>query len=245
MYKRIIKGVPRYIFKNEKEFRSTFPDAELIQDWREGEENDWVVTDDNKITQILKRKTMKNTHIRAYDSYFVTLLGPCFASGKMQGPPKKDFHTFRKKDVEEKKLSWREIRFVKMVAHGENPTQAYLECFETNNKETAKVKTSILLRQTRIKKEVEKEVEELLTDIGVDKRWTLERAKEIIENEETSDAVKIRALENFMKIQSLYPKERRSEQLLLGQAFTGFSKEEIMELSGAKVEEIERGKEED
>jgi len=104
MYKRIIKGVPRYIFKNEKEFRSTFPDAELIQDWREGEENDWVVTDDNKITQILKRKTMKNTHIRAYDSYFVTLLGPCFASGKMQGPPKKDFHTFRKKDVEEKKL---------------------------------------------------------------------------------------------------------------------------------------------
>ena len=55
MYKRIIKGVPRYIFKNEKEFRSTFPDAELIQDWREGEENDWVVTDDNKITQILNR----------------------------------------------------------------------------------------------------------------------------------------------------------------------------------------------
>ena len=68
MYKRIIKGVPRYVFKNEKEFRSTFPDAELIQDWREGEENDWVVTDDNKITQILKRKTMKNTHIRAYDN---------------------------------------------------------------------------------------------------------------------------------------------------------------------------------
>ena len=48
-----------------------------------------------------------------------------------------------------------------------------------------------------------------------------------------------------MKIQSLYPKERRSEQLLLGQAFTGFSKEEIMELSGAKVKVIEHGKEED
>ena len=56
MHKRIIKGVPRYVFKDEKEFRSIFPDAALVEDWRKGQENDWVLTDDNQVTQILKLK---------------------------------------------------------------------------------------------------------------------------------------------------------------------------------------------
>ena len=59
----------------------------------------------------------------------------------------------------------------------------------------------------------------------------------------TSDAVKLRALENFMKIQSMYPKEKKTDQLLLGQAFTGFSKDEILEMS--KVNLIESGEKED
>ena len=141
----------------------------------------------------------------------------------------------KRTNVEEKPLTWREIRFVKMIAHGEKPMQAYLDCFETNNEKTAKIKSSVLLKQTRIKQEVEKEIEELLSDIGIDKRWTLEQAKNIVENDETSDAVKLRALENFMKIQSMYPKEKKSESLLLGQAFTGFSKEEILEMSTMKL----------
>ena len=130
-----------------------------------------------------------------------------------------------------------------MIAHGENPLQAYLESFETNNEQTAKVKSSLLLKQTRIKQEVEKEIEQLLSDIGVDKRWTLEHAKSIVENPDTTDAVKLRALENFMKIQSMYPKEKKSEQLLLGQAFTGFSKDEILQMS--KVNLIESESKED
>jgi hypothetical protein len=162
----------------------------------------------------------------------------------MGGEPKKDYHSFMKRtNVEEKPLTWREIRFVNMIAHGEQPMQAYLDCFETNNEKTAKIKSSVLLKQTRIKQEVEKEIEELLSDIGIDKRWTLEQAKNIVENDETSDAVKLRALENFMKIQSMYPKEKKSESLLLGQAFTGFSKEEILEMSTMKL--IKDGKEED
>ena len=130
-----------------------------------------------------------------------------------------------------------------MIAHGENPLQTYLESFETNNEQTAKVKSSLLLKQTRIKQEVEKEIEQLLSDIGVDKRWTLEHAKSIVENPDTTDAVKLRALENFMKIQSMYPKEKKSEQLLLGQAFTGFSKDEILQMS--KVNLIESESKED
>ena len=90
---------------------------------------------------------------------------------------------------------------------------------------------------------MEKEIEQLLSDIGVDKRWTLEHAKSIVENPDTTDAVKLRALENFMKIQSMYPKEKKSEQLLLGQAFTGFSKDEILQMS--KVNLIESESKED
>ena len=46
-----------------------------------------------------------------------------------------------------------------------------------------------------------------------------------------------------MKIQSMYPKEKKSEQLLLGQAFTGFSKDEILQMS--KVNLIESESKED
>ena len=46
-----------------------------------------------------------------------------------------------------------------------------------------------------------------------------------------------------MKIQIMYAKKKKSEQLLLGQAFTGFSKEEILQLSGVK--QIESGEQED
>lgn len=244
MYKRVIKGIPRYVFKNEEEFKKSFPDTEVIKDWREGEENDWVLTDDGKVTQILRRKKMKNTTLKAVDDYYITLLGPCFRSGNLKGEPKKDYNSFgKRKNIEDKPLTWREIRFVKMIAHGENPLQAYLESFETNNEQTAKVKSSLLLKQTRIKQEVEKEIEQLLSDIGVDKRWTLEHAKSIVENPDTTDAVKLRALENFMKIQSMYPKEKKSEQLLLGQAFTGFSKDEILQMS--KVNLIESESKED
>ena len=244
MHKRIIKGIPRYVFDSEKEFLDMFPDAKLIADWRKAEVNDWVLTDDNKVTQILNKKTMKNSTIKAYDDYFVTLLGPTFASSKMEGTPKKDYNSFSKrKDIEEKPLTWREIRFVKMIAHGENPLQAYLDSFETNNQQTAKVKSSLLLKQTRIKQEVEKEIEGILNEIGIDKKWTLEKARDIVDNPDTSDAVKLRALENFMKIQSMYPKEKKNESLLLGQAFTGFSKEEILEMSNMKL--IDDGKKED
>ena len=60
MHKRVIKGVPRYVFKDENEFREMFPDEKLVKDWREAEESDWVLTDDNQVTQILKKKQMKN-----------------------------------------------------------------------------------------------------------------------------------------------------------------------------------------
>ena len=77
---------------------------------------------------------MKNTTLKAIDDYYITLLGPCFRSGTIKGAPKKDYNSFgKRKNIEDKPLTWREIRFVKMIAHGENPLQAYLESFETNN----------------------------------------------------------------------------------------------------------------
>jgi len=41
----------------------------------------------------------------------------------------------------------------------------------------------------------------------------------------------------------MYPKEKRLEQLLLGQAFTGIRKDEILQLSGVK--KIESGEQKD
>ena len=65
MYKRVIKGIPRYVFKNEEEFKKSFPDTEVIKDWREGEENDWVLTDDGKVTRYYEERKNEEHYLES------------------------------------------------------------------------------------------------------------------------------------------------------------------------------------
>ena len=54
-----IKGKPNYLFDNLEEYQAFgFTDA-VLDDWRDGNEGDWVYTDDRYICQILKKKCGK------------------------------------------------------------------------------------------------------------------------------------------------------------------------------------------
>ena len=63
------------------------------------------------------------------------------------------------------KITPREKNFAKMVAMGSDPTQAYLNCYETNNYDYAHSSALALLRRKRVTTMVEKEVELLLEQL--------------------------------------------------------------------------------
>jgi len=52
-YKKI-KGNRHYIYDDISEFSSEHPDETLVENWRDGKENDWVKSDDDRIIQLLK-----------------------------------------------------------------------------------------------------------------------------------------------------------------------------------------------
>ena len=56
MDSRSIKGVKHLVFTDKKEYYSHFGKSAPapVEDWREGEEKDWVVGDDGGVVQLLK-----------------------------------------------------------------------------------------------------------------------------------------------------------------------------------------------
>ena len=72
-----------------------------------------------------------------------------------------------------------------------------------------------------------KEVEELMNDLGITKTYLLEQAKEVVDKSDARDADKLRALETLMKISGLLSTEKKTDSVALIQEFTGFSRDKL------------------
>ena len=88
---------------------------------------------------------------------------------------------------------------------------------------------------------MDKEIEELMADVGITKRYLLESTKDVVDKTDVKDNDKLRALETLMKISGMLNTEKKSESIALIQEFTGFSKEKLKAfeqgmLSGKKKE---------
>ena len=74
---------------------------------------------------------------------------------------------------------------------------------------------------------VNKEIEEILDDLGISKTYLLEQAKDIVDKKDARDSDKLRALETLMKIAGLLSTEKKTESLALIQEFKGFSQDKL------------------
>ena len=79
----------------------------------------------------------------------------------------------------------------------------------------------------RDRDQVDKEIEELMADVGITKRYLLESTKDVVDKTDVKDNDKLRALETLMKISGMLNTEKKSESIALIQEFTGFSKEKL------------------
>ena len=230
---RTIKGVKHYAYESEEEFRKAHPDTPLITDWKQAEEGDWCVSDDGKIVQILKKGCFVDKKKRDND-YIRTVIGMFNHRGSSPfvGTVKDEIYRFTKKTGYQVKtggyLTDAKKSFAKYVAHGMDPVKAYQKAFpNTKSGEHAEKRSTLLLKNKTVRQAVDKEIENLMSEVGITKRYLLETTKDVIDKIDVRDNDKLRAIETLMKISGLLSTEKKVDSVALIQEFSGFSREKL------------------
>ena len=229
---RKIKGVTHYAYESELEFRTAHPKEKLIKDWREAKQGEWCLADDGKIVQILLKNTMKGNKIK--EKYIRTVIGMITVrkSTTLVGDITDSLYRFVKRHSYDSRLHGGMTKqkkiFSKYIAMGLDPESAYIKAYpKTTNSEDARRKSKLLLKSKSVRNQVDKEIEELMADVGITKRYLLESTKDVVDKTDVKDNDKLRALETLMKISGMLNTEKKSESIALIQEFTGFSKEKL------------------
>ena len=230
---RTIKGVKHYAYESEEEFRKAHPDTPLITDWKQAEEGDWCVSDDGKIVQILKKGCFVDKKKRDND-YVRTVIGMFNHRGSSPfvGTIKDEIYRFTKKAGYQVKtggyLTEAKKNFAKYVAHGMDPVEAYQKAFpKTTSLDHAERRSTLLLKNKTVRQAVDKEIENLMSEVGITKRYLLETTKDVIDKIDVRDNDKLRAIETLMKISGLLSTEKKVDSVALIQEFSGFTREKL------------------
>ena len=230
---RTIKGVKHYAYESEEEFRKAHPDTPLITDWKQAEEGDWCVSDDDKIVQILKKGCFVDKKKRD-NNYIRTVIGMFNHRGSSPfvGTIKDEIYRFTKKTGYQVKtggyLTDAKRHFAKYVAHGMDPVEAYQKAFpKTTSLDHAERRSTLLLKNKTVRQAVDKEIESLMSEVGITKRYLLETTKDVIDKIDVRDNDKLRAIETLMKISGLLSTEKKVDSVALIQEFSGFSREKL------------------
>ena len=232
---RTIKGVKHYAYESEEEFRKAHPDTALITDWKQAEEGEWCLSDDGKIVQILKRGAYIETKNRKRENPYIRTVIGMFNTNRdtsLVGTVKDEIYRFTKKTDYQTKtgghLTDAKRNFAKYIAHGMEPVEAYQKAFPTTKSlEYAEKKSTLLLRNKTVRQAVDKEIENLMSEVGITKRYLLETTKDVIDKIDVRDNDKLRAIETLMKISGLLSTEKKVDSVALIQEFSGFSREKL------------------
>ena len=228
---RTIKGKKHYAYESKEEFRKAHPDTPLITDWKQAKEGDWCLSDDGKIVQILKKGCFVDKKKRD-NNYIRTVIGMFNHRGSspFAGTVKDEIYRFTKKTSYMVNttgyLTDAKRNFAKYIAHGMEPVEAYQKAFPTTKSlDYAEKKSTLLLRNKTVRQAVDKEIENLMSEVGITKRYLLETTKDVIDKTEVRDNDKLRAIETLMKISGLLSTEKKVDSVALIQEFSGFSRE--------------------
>ena len=229
-YRRKVKDIEYSLYRNEEDFRKDHPDTSVNTDWRNAEEGEWILTDDGQVTMVIKRGMISDES----NIYIRTLIGMvnCKRSNALKGEPITDIWRFSRKNWYESSLygnlSNSKRIFAKYVASGLEPVDAYMKAYSrTKDREYAKKRTTLFLKSKKVRHLIDKEIELLLSDTGITKSYLLEKTKDIVDDRNSRDSDKMRAIEVLMKISGLLSTEKRTDSIALIQEFTGFSKEKL------------------
>jgi len=237
-----IKGKPNYLFDSLEEYQAFgFTDA-VLDDWRAGNEGDWVYTDDRYICQILKKSAVSHPGYKTPRTMIRTVCGSFISEQKSHKIIGEDgiaenIYTFsgnykatysRAKD---RKLKNREFLFARYVASGDDAISAYRKAYpKAINKNYITKKSNILLQKEEIRTMVKEEIKKILQEEGVTPEWIIGKYRDIADLSDR-DTDKLRSLESLSKIAGLFDTDTKQEQLTV---FQGFTPKQLEALQGGK-----------
>jgi hypothetical protein len=239
VYKKTINKVEHYLYDSITEYKLYHKKEPTY--WKEGKEGDWVVSDDDKVCQILKKGEMNGK------PYIRCLLGTHLLSSEMAGEPPKNLYTLggdkysNDGRMQREKATAQEWIFAKYVASGIDPLEAYKKAFSSKSESYAKLWSKKLLTTKRIKSIVSKEMKDIMNNLGINEDYLLQSAKHVIDNTD-KDADRVRAIRMLMEIRDMFPKQNSQTESLT--VFQGFSREQLSALKDSKqIGEIKAEKE--
>ena len=203
---------------------------------------EWISADDGTYMEVLragelKKPKGKNRIIK----YIGTCTGTYLSSGKVDSSRRKNIYTISGNDAKtpvRNKLNKHESLFVNYVTSGMSPQEAYIKAFPTNDPHYANFKSSELIKYTRIRKAMKKELEPILEKLGITQESILEGIKAVADLSEKDDT-KLKALFKLSDILDLEDKSTAKLTQLTGIQFQGFSDKQLEDVERPK--EIESG----
>ena len=210
------------------------PHIEVIKDWRKGNVDEWVLTDDECIVQVLRKGIMGRKN--GEQGYIGTCTGtfPISDNVKMDGDKRLNIYSFSGNNTPEqvvinrKKMTANEELFATYISQGLSPEDAYVKAFPTNNKRYARMKAVNLIKTERIKTAVKEELKPILDELDIDEKFILENIK-IVAQTSDKDDTKLKALFKLSDIMDLEDKNSTKVQQVTGIAFQGLTEKMIGE----------------
>lgn len=250
MQTRTIKKKIHIAYDTVEEFRKYLPKVPLVENWKDGQEGDYVKTDDNQVVQILRRGTLNSTEGFKRD-YVRTIIGSfrCSDDQRMEGEMRENMYAFGQAGhknafhllQERKKTTTREFLFGKYVAKGDGISDAYMTAFKTKNPIYAERMGKILLNQKRIQNVIREEIDKVLNEADITPLYILGTMKEIIDDPGAKDSDKVSLLKELVAVSGMKDTDKRSESVTV---FQGFTDKQLEAIGGGETKRLAEAKRE-
>jgi len=253
--KKSIKNKAHYVYDGLEEFKKYHPDTNIYFDWREANEGDWVYSDDNRIIQLLKvsksvkhpgdRKNYKyaNGWVRTVVGSFLNRknvkMDTDFSSHPNRYTFSKKIKNTSKRVVERKRVTKKEREFATNIVVGMGAVEAYKNAYTELSNNKARKKATILLKQERVMKEIEKSVLDVAKGLGIDHEYILGKLKGLADYSE-DDNIILQSAKELGKIVGTSGSTIKQREVGLLGVFQGFSPDEL-EGATREQKQIEEG----
>ena len=219
-----IKGIDHVVYDDLTEVPSSIY---FLDDWRNADLGDWVLTDDDCVIQILRRGKMLNQ-----GRYKMEYLGTCtgtfivLGGNTMDTVKRKNIYSFGGgKDHDEvirkrKNATAQEVAFAKYLVRGLTPEEAYLKSFgNSKSNRYAKARAAVLVKQERIINIVKEELEDVFDSLGINLEYLIHGVKHVAD---TSNRVsdRLSAFRMLWDAADVVPKQKITQ--ISGAVFQGF-----------------------
>jgi len=232
-----VKGTEHIVYDDKNEIPE---DLVYLDNWKEGNVGNWVVSDDDCIVQILRvgyftRPTKKVQALKYVGTCTGTFV--CKANSKMDCDRRENIYNISGKHpytqtVERDTATQKEQLFAQFISQGLESTEAYLRAFNAKSKNYAHIQAGILLKQERVRRAMKAELKPVLQALGINDTLVLSGIKEVAING-AKDSDKLKALFELADILEI--KETRKEITAIGGAvFKGFLPEDTKVIQDRK-----------